>query len=118
MSFLCCLEVPDQLHNNNMEFHGVGWGPTHYLVTPTRVELSWAVTITPPPNCAHHHTTSEKFCAVKRQFKMGQKGGSQANEEDREAQEEAGPQKVFFGSKIPISVVPQIFIQKIKHLVR
>ena len=47
MSFLCCLEVPDQLHNNNMEFHGVGWGPTHYLVTPTRVELSWALTISP-----------------------------------------------------------------------
>ena len=40
MSFLCCLEVPDQLHNNNMEFHCVGWGPTHYLVTPTWVELS------------------------------------------------------------------------------
>ena len=49
MSFLCCLEVPDQLHNNNMEFHGwgggVGWVPTNYVVTPTRVELSWAVTI-------------------------------------------------------------------------
>ena len=28
---------------------GVGWGPTHYVVTPTRVEVelrfSWAVTI-------------------------------------------------------------------------
>jgi hypothetical protein len=26
---------------------GVGWGggPEHYVVTPTRVELSWAVTI-------------------------------------------------------------------------
>ena len=41
--------VLDQLHNNNMEFHGwgggwgggvVGWGgPTHYVVTPTRVEV-------------------------------------------------------------------------------
>ena len=46
MSFLCCLEVPDQLHNNNTEFPGVvGWagvgGPSHYVVTPTQVELSW-----------------------------------------------------------------------------
>ena len=44
--------VLDQLHNNNMEFHGWGGGPTHYVVTPTRVEvelrLSWAVTIKLP----------------------------------------------------------------------
>ena len=51
--------MPEKLHNDNMEFHGWGgWGgwvggwsggPTHYVVTATRVEvelrLSWAVTI-------------------------------------------------------------------------
>ena len=33
------------MHNNNTEFPGgVGWVPGHYVVTPTQVELSWAVT--------------------------------------------------------------------------
>ena len=32
--------VLDQLHSNNMEFHGWGGGgPTHYVFTPTRVEV-------------------------------------------------------------------------------
>ena len=48
MSFLCCLEVPDQLHNNNnMEFHGVGWVGANPLCSHSNsswVELSWAVT--------------------------------------------------------------------------
>ena len=39
MSFLCFLEVPDQLQNN-MEFHGVGWwGPTHYTLDRVVVHI-------------------------------------------------------------------------------
>ena len=32
---------------HGVSWGGVGWGggPSHYVVTPTRVELSWAVTI-------------------------------------------------------------------------
>ena len=29
----------DQLHNNNTEFHGWVGGPSHYVVTPTQVEV-------------------------------------------------------------------------------